>query len=227
VAGWLSCTKAITPPFPFRFPGAEEIQDALEQGVLTETDLNPDLASIPEQDLAPHWPLGMSHQSVPAHEMHAVPCSTDSELPTLNAVAADAVGVAPGMLESLTGGRTATTSTEDFLAGMLFDAISKGEGADLSPQTVLPALSRVPPAPVGASATKPPRPERAGRCPGDNDKAEPGIDLKALMLDDNAEPCNHTGLKLSPGVLAGLEPVEGAAFGEVIDWDHLARELFM
>lgn len=113
--------------------------------------------------------------------------------------------------------RTTTTSTEDALAGMLFETITKGEITDLSPQTVLPAeknQGNVPP--VGASATKPSR--------------GPKIAPRSLNEDEQNPEWPQAGTRiLSPRVLEGLgaaDAAPGDCGGDHINWEHLARELF-
>ena len=113
--------------------------------------------------------------------------------------------------------RTTTTSTEDALAGALFETITKGEVPDLSPQTVLPADKTKTVVPdVGASATKPSRgPKTAARS--------------ALAQSDMKDVWPSSAMHmLSPRVLAGLGgELDHFKDGEgAIGWDHLARELF-
>ena len=106
--------------------------------------------------------------------------------------------------------RTTTTSTEDALAGALFDTITKGDVPDLSPQTVLPRGRTQSNAPLeGASATKPSRGKVATRSVINRDEWP----REGVHID-------------SPRILNGLDVADQVKDNDHINWEHLARELF-
>jgi hypothetical protein len=181
---------------PYPHAGETQVQNALKQGIITEADIlkhlgeeEPEKAEMPEMNkLKITSSIGQPEESE------------------------EKVQLANNILH-----RTTTTSTEDALAGMLFETITKGEITDLSPQTVLPAeknQSNVPP--VGASATKPSR--------------GPKIAPRALNEDEQDPEWPQAGTRvLSPRVLEGLgaaDAAPGDCGGDHINWEHLARELF-
>jgi hypothetical protein len=143
-------------------------------------------------------------------------------------------------ISTLPARRSTTTSHEDVLAGVLMDAISKGDCQDLSPQTVLPHVRVTGRAPEATSTTKAPR----RRTPDDLEGtlADVGLDLQSMMLSmtgQDLETWQRSGMKLSPGMLAGLGVDEvaqggaGAAMGEGVvadpftnGWEELTRKLF-
>lgn len=94
--------------------------------------------------------------------------------------------------------RTTTTSTEDALAGVLMDAISKGDDQDLSPQTVLHPSARLA---NGTQVGKKEAPRTDAHAPTDNMPLNDiGLDLRAMLAatGQDLEALHRSGMKLSP-----------------------------
>lgn len=225
---------------------------AKSDGLLTDADIAMELKLRTEAcqgEFTVQDASGMVHGSLPPlHELHI---EGENELGTTVDQEVQ-VPISPQQLSQRTARRATTTSTEDALACILFDAISKADGNMLSPQTVLPPRAG-PKAPTGASTTKPCKPSLADgehngyfngielginidqvEVHGEHKGLEmalrdPGVDLRAY-LDTAAQAAwdasIHNVMQLSPGTLAGLSVNDEVEEG-CEDRQPLIRQLFM
>lgn len=212
----------------------EQVLQAKSEGLLTDEDISKELTYRSGCD--PSQEAGDDGSLIPLQQLQL---TNNISYQGLNAVATESIHVQahdeqdPKLPLQLSPSRRATTvSSEDALASVLYDAISKGEGNLLSPQTVVPSRT-VPKAPTGASTTKPAKP-MAGQFPHFlaepgflEDEEAQGMDLRSFL--DTAtqaawDKSLQSVMQLSPTALAGLS-IDG--IGSCDDEQHtLVRQLF-
>lgn len=212
----------------FFFPsGDDQLNEAREKGLVTDADINMEMAlqstaGMPagddedaaptplDEDLRSDLPLfdpGHHHEPMQYNttmdiDHHAAYAAYDNQS-TLSAVDYPEDPSDYQAAAAVIAARRATTcSTEDALAGMLFDTI-------VSPQTVIPQHREARlEAPEAASATKPKISKAAAAAAAAEEEAAGVVDLRALMstgaLDASKEGMFPEMMPLSPGLLAGL-----------------------
>lgn len=214
------------------------MQEARKDGIITDLDLT--LEARPHGDAhrtkAGNAAIpGLKH--VPQEDGQVPAVASVPQLPEHRAAFDSA------QLESVAAGRTTTTSSEDYLAGLLMDAVASGDGPDQGPQSVLPTCPRTACAKgarsksVSCELGKPQHAQQGAFLGLGGGEAGTGVDLQAMLVKSEEPWPLHTGARLlSPPVLDGLVIAPNhdgdglhSVLGSVdadMDWERLTREFF-